>query len=307
MTRLSWLAMVLAVGHQGFSSARAGEVAGRVEMPAACSPAVSPAVVSLERLDGVVEMGGPEVAAKVALVNQRGLQFEPRVQAVQVGQVVRFTNEDNETHNVHILTPGVSFNQSMGRGRPVDYRAEKSGLLRIVCDVHSHMRGYVVVSPTPYYAVCLADGRFRLDEVPDGHYRVRVWHEMGRGMTRDIEVRGETPLQLGVLSVEAPPVQTAGPAGPARAWSDVIDRVGMLLGEARALAVKSGQTNGLRRPEADILPDDFGVESQLAAVTRARKLVEDAYWQEFEGSAMETAVRRHLGFQRAGEIEGLFR
>ena len=42
-------------------------------------------------------------------------------------------------------------------------------------------------------------------------------------------------------------------------------------------------------------------------MNKARKLVEDAYWQEFEGSAMETAVRRHLGFHRAGEIEGLFR
>src|SRR5947209_8784433 len=112
MTRLSWLAMVLAIGHPTWN-ARAGEVVGRVEMPAACSPAVSPAVVSLERIDGAMERGGPEVAAQVALVNQRGLQFEPRVQAVQVGQTVRFTNEDNETHNVHILTPGVSFNQSM--------------------------------------------------------------------------------------------------------------------------------------------------------------------------------------------------
>ncbi len=304
MTRLARLAMLLTLCQQGLG-ARGGEVVGRVEMPAACSPSVSPAVVSLERLDGAVEMGGPEVAAKVALVNQRGLQFDPRVQAVQVGQTVRFTNEDNETHNVHILTPGVSFNQSMGRGRPVDYRTEKPGLLRIVCDVHSHMRGYVVVSPTPYFAVCLTDGRFRLDGVPDGRYRVRAWHEMGRGTTRDFEVRGETPVHLGVLSVDAPPVQTTGPAAPARVWADVIDRVGMLLGEARAVASKAGQSIASRRKEADILPDDFGVdEASLAAVNRARKLVEDAYWQEFEGSAMETAVRRHLGFHRAGRDRG---
>ncbi len=265
-------------------------------------------MVSLERLDGVVETSGAGLAARVALVNQRGLQFEPRVQAVQVGQVVRFTNEDNETHNVHILTPGVSFNQSMGRGRPVDYRAEKPGLLRVVCDVHSHMRGYVVVSPTPYFAVCRADGQFRLDGVPDGRYRLRVWHEMGQGTTREVEVKGAATVQVGVLSVEVPAALATGPAGPARAWAEVIDRIGMLLGEARAVASRPGQEAASRRQELDVLRGDPSVDELSArAVNRARKLVEDAYWQEFEGSAMETAVRRHLGFQRAGEIEGQFR
>jgi high-affinity iron transporter len=161
--------------------ARAGDVSGRVEMPAICSPTVSPAVVTLERLDGMVQKTKPGPGVRVGLVNQRGLQFEPRVQAVQAGQTVRFTNEDSETHNVHILTPGVPFNQSMARGLTVDYQAEKPGLLRIVCDVHSHMRGFVVVSPTPYFEVCRSDGQFSLRNVPEGRYRLQVWHEMGQG------------------------------------------------------------------------------------------------------------------------------
>jgi high-affinity iron transporter len=282
MTALRWFAFALTSLNIA-PLALAGDVSGRVEMPAICSPTVSPAVVSLERLDGRVEVTKPGPGVRVALVNQKGLQFEPRVQAVQAGQIVQFKNEDNETHNVHILTPGVPFNQSMSHGLAVDYRAEKPGLLRIVCDVHSHMRGFVVVSPTPYFAVCRPDGRFSLHDVADGRYRLQVWHEMGQGTSREIEVKGGSPVVVGTLSVEAAPPAVAGPMGPVRNWAEVTDRVGVLLGEARAVVLK-----------------DKGV-------ARARKLAEDAYFEEFEGSQMETAVRRHLGFQRAGEIEGLFR
>ncbi len=239
-------------------------------------------MVSLQRVDGKVDtVAGPGV--RVALVNQRGLQFEPRVQAVQVGQTVQFANEDNETHNVHILTPGAAFNQSMSRGRTADYVADKPGLLRIVCDIHSHMRGFVVVSPTPYFSVCRADGRFRLDDVPEGRYRLQVWHEMGQGTSREIEVKGSESLAVGTLPVEAALVATNGQAAPVRPWPEVIDRVGVLLRQARA------------------------VVSQPGGLAKARRSAEDAYMEEFEGSDMETAIRRHLGFKRSGEIESQFR
>ena len=61
------------------------------------------------------------------LVNQHGLQFEPRVQVVRVGQTLRFTNQDAETHNVHILTPGFPFNRSMAPNVPADFVPDKPG------------------------------------------------------------------------------------------------------------------------------------------------------------------------------------
>ncbi len=263
----------------GLQPARGGEVSGRVEMPSTCSPGVSPAVVSLERADGKIEPAEGR-GAEVALVNQKGLQFEPRVQAIRVGQTVRFANADNETHNVHILTPGVAFNQSMARGATADYVADRPGLIRLVCDVHSHMRGFVVVSPTPFVVICRPDGRFRLDDVPPGRYRLHAWHEMGQGATRDIEVMAETPLVLPTISVEsAAPAVVAGESAPVRDWSEVTGRIGVLLAEARLAASKPG------------------------GIARARKLAEDAYWDEFEGSAMEIAVGRSLGYARKREIE----
>jgi high-affinity iron transporter len=274
---------------------RGAEISGVVRMPEICSPSVSPAVVYLERSGGPA---GLAVAAKtgassnplpnteVALVNQRGLQFTPRVQAIAPGQTVRFTNEDGETHNVHVVSPGFAFNQSMTPGRHQDFTPEHPGVMVLACDVHLHMRGYVIVSPTPWVQVCSGQGRFRLEDVPDGRYMLNVWHEMGEPLRKEIVVDGGKAVELPELVLAGPsaPARVAGSAtAPVRPWADVVDRIGMLLTASRQAATRTGEKS------------------------RARRLAEDAYWAEFEASDMEVAVRRHLGFARAGELEQQFR
>src|SRR5690242_7846702 len=100
---------LLLSGFTGVASLGA-EVSGTVRMPDICSPAVSPAVVYLspkgEKSVPAERQPVSSVSGEIVLVNQRGLQFTPRVQAIAVGQRVRFTNQDGESHNVHILTPG---------------------------------------------------------------------------------------------------------------------------------------------------------------------------------------------------------
>ena len=224
---------------------------------------------------------------EVALVNQRGLQFTPRVQAIALGQTVRFTNQDGETHNVHVVSPGFAFNQSMTPGRYQDFTPERPGVMILACDVHLHMRGYVVVSPTPWFQVCSREGRFRLEDVPDGRYVLNVWHEMGEPLRKEIDVEGGKAIELPELVLAGPsvPARVAGNAiaAPVRPWAEVVDRIGVLLAASRAAATRPGE------------------------MARARRLAEDAYWAEFEASDMEVAVRRHLGYARAGELEQQFR
>jgi high-affinity iron transporter len=266
--------------------AKAGELAGRVLMSEVCNPDVSPAVVTLEPVGGAgaVEVKAGAGPAEVAVVNQRGLMFVPRVQAVALGRTVRFTNEDAETHNVHVVSPGHSFNESMAPGQPREFTPKAPGVIRLACDIHSHMRGYIVVSASPWVRVCSAKGRFRIDDVPDGRYTLTVWHEMGDPLKKEVEVSGGRSLDLGDLTVTARPLRLApGESVPARPWSEVIDRVGVLIASAVEAAGK---------------PDGF---------KKARKLAEDAYWAEFEASDMETAVRLHLGYARAAGIERRFR
>ena len=189
------------------------EVSGVVRMPDICSPSVSPAVVYLSLVDAksVANGGKPvsSISGEIALVNQRGLQFTPRVQAVVLGQSVRFANQDGETHNVHIVTPGFPFNHSMAPGSFVEFTPERTGVITLACDIHSHMRGFVVVSPTPWFQVCSRQGRFRLEGVPDGQYVLNVWHEMGEPLRRELVVEnGKAP--------ELPELVLAGPSNPVR-------------------------------------------------------------------------------------------
>src|SRR5438105_1645491 len=113
------------------------EVAGVVRMPEVCSPSVSPAVVYLAPADRKAPGAPPQAGAashrsgrsEIALVNQRGLQFTPRVQAIALGQTVQFTNQDGETHNVHVLSPGFALNQSMAPGQLLDFTPDRPGVM----------------------------------------------------------------------------------------------------------------------------------------------------------------------------------
>ena len=155
------------VSVMGGGVSRGAEVSGVVRMPEICSPSVSPAVVYLTLADPKVRATEPKPGmahgGEIALVNQRGLQFTPRVQAIVLGQSVRFANQDAETHNVHVVSPGFAFNQSMAPGKSVDFTPDRPGVMNLACDIHSHMRGFVVISPTPWVQVCS-----RLGPVPAG-------------------------------------------------------------------------------------------------------------------------------------------
>ena len=279
---------LLTVGVLAWSVATAGgaEVKGRVAMPDSCTPAASPAVVTLDPVDSAPSpaaapgQGGAGVALKV---KQQGLQFEPRVQVARVGAPIEFSNFDREPHNVHSTTPGVTFSWSMAPNATQRYTPTQPGLIRLVCDVHGHMRGYVMVTDSPFAKTCRAGGEFRFRDVPDGRYILNAWHEMGRPYRAEVAVKGGE-LDLGTITLEgSAPAPAAGAAAPIVAWPEVIDCISVLLTEAREQVQKPG-----------------GYE-------KARKLADDAYWGEFELSDMETAVRRHLGIERAGLIESQLR
>lgn len=266
------------------SPAGAGEVRGLVAMPDACAPLSSPAVVTLEPLAGSTTPGPVPDAAGIALkVRQQGLQFEPRVQVARLGQAIDFANLDREQHNVHSTTPGVTFSWSMTPNATQRYTPTQPGLIRLVCDVHTHMRGYVLVTTTPWAKVCKAGGPFVFRDVPAGRYVLNAWHEMGQPYRAEVAVTAEG-TDFGTLTLQGPALAPASQSDvTVRAWPDVIDQIGVLLTEARELIAK---------------PDGY---------EQARKRSEDAYYGEFEYSDMETAVRSHLGVDRAGDIEAQLR
>ena len=272
-----------------------GQVSGMVRMPDVCTPAVSPAVVYLTRADekqtalgraSAETTPGNSRGADVVLVNQRGLQFVPRVQAIALGQTIRFTNEDGETHNVHVVSPGFAFNQSMSPGQFRDFTPSQPGVMRLACDIHMHMRAFVVISPSPWVQVCDRQGRYRLDGVPEGRYILTAWHEMGDPVAAGNHRRGrarKSQLPDLVLTSSLAPGRAAGQdSAPVRPWADVIDGIGVTLAASRDAATRPGETG------------------QGSTAGRRRLL------GEFESSDMETAVSKYLGFGQARELERQF-
>ncbi|HEY3883944.1 MAG TPA: hypothetical protein VGL62_01960 [Vicinamibacterales bacterium] len=117
-----------------------------------------------------------------ARMDQRDEQFVPHVLAIVAGTWVDFPNDDTTYHNVFSLSKAKEFN--LGRyaaGHSKSVRFEQPGIVRVFCEIHSHMNAFILVFAHRYFAVTDDDGRYRLDNVPPGAYTVEVWNELLRG------------------------------------------------------------------------------------------------------------------------------
>lgn len=143
----------------------AGGVARRVEP--------LPAVVMLT---GRISGAGNSSGAAVRVV-QRDTTFRPGIVIVPQGATVAFPNEDPFFHNVFSYSRPRRFDLGRyPRGETKSVRFESAGIVKIFCEIHSWMRGAVVVAENPYHTLVGEDGSFRIENVPAGRYRLRAWH-----------------------------------------------------------------------------------------------------------------------------------
>jgi plastocyanin len=113
-----------------------------------------------------------------AVVDQRDETFVPHVLAVTAGTTVVFTNSDRTYHNVFSLSKDNRFDLGRyGRGHSKAVRFEHPGVVRVFCDIHSHMSAFILVFAHRFFAVTDADGRYRIDDVPAGSYTLVAWNE----------------------------------------------------------------------------------------------------------------------------------
>ena len=141
-------------------------------------------VISLE---GVKEgKRWPKINA--SLVNQGG-RFVPHVQVVRTGSQLEIINRDPLLHNTHGFGGGRTvFNVGLPtKDQKVKKSLKQAGIIKVMCDVHDWMNGWVVVQDHPYFAVTEDNGNFTITEVPAGRYKISAWHEkLGR---REAEVK----------------------------------------------------------------------------------------------------------------------
>ncbi len=169
-------------------SASAGIVSGTVTAP---SGAAHDAVVYLT--------GGPHAAPLPnAVIDQRNKMFMPHVSVVTRGTTVRFPNDDTIFHNVFAYFQAKKFDLGMyPRGASKKVTFDKTGVVVLLCSVHTYMSAYILVVDTPYYAVADSKGRYTLPDVSPGTYTLHGWQESGVELTRTVTV-GAAPQTLSV-------------------------------------------------------------------------------------------------------------
>ncbi len=170
----------------------------RSHQAAKSSPGPPLAVVYLEDREGKL---APSPHQAPAAIDQRNESFLPRILAVQTGTRVDFPNSDPIYHNVFSLSKGKRFDLGRyprGESRSVIF--DREGLVRIFCEIHSHMSAFVLVLPHPYFATTDGSGddagSYRIDNIPAGNYGVVVWNDHFRPARRLVEVSGSDEIQL---------------------------------------------------------------------------------------------------------------
>src|SRR5262245_40444210 len=113
------------------------------------------------------------------VLDNRNCAFTPHVQVAPLGSELRLKNSDPILHTVHArLGNETLFNVGLPRWRQVMTSLTRSGIIKIDCDVlHTWMSAAIVVTQSPYYAVTDRDGRFVIEQLPDGEYQMETWHE----------------------------------------------------------------------------------------------------------------------------------
>lgn len=124
------------------------------------------------------EAGGAGPAKPdVVDVDQKDKEFVPRISAVAVGTKIRFPNYDQIRHHVYSFSPAKTFEIPLYKGIPADpIIFDEPGVVTLGCNIHDWMQGWVLVTDAPWFARTGADGRVRIDGLPAGPARLRVWH-----------------------------------------------------------------------------------------------------------------------------------
>ncbi len=207
------LGMLLPLGAQLAKAADSGSVSGKVKFKGTPPPArkiaitTDPSVCGTEQQSedvvvgadkgvkyAVVRLIGVKGAAAVAppvALEQKGCKFVPHVLIVRKGVDFDILNGDGISHNIHThSTANPEINKAQaGFKKKMSQKFDQAETIKLRCDVHPWMSGWIVVAEDAFAVVTDETGSFKLPNVPPGTYKLEVWHEKFGTQSKEVTVK----------------------------------------------------------------------------------------------------------------------
>ena len=137
---------------------------------------ISDAVVMASPMQGQVKPNKPQ---KTIVIDQIDKEFVHYVTAIPIGTPVQFPNSDNIRHHVYSFSPVKQFELPLYMGTPAKpIIFDKPGIVKLGCNIHDWMVGYLYITDAPYYKITDKEGNALITGIPLGKYKVQIWHPL---------------------------------------------------------------------------------------------------------------------------------
>jgi plastocyanin len=158
-------------------------------------------------IEGKLTNAPPFRAKTLQIVTQRDAVFRPHVLPLVAGSTVEWPNKDDIFHNVFSMSESNPFDLGLYKDPEMKkVTLQNSGRVDVFCSIHSKMSCVLLVLENPYFAVSDSSGRYKIENIPAGVYRLRAWHERLPAETREVTVAesGEVRVDF-VLGIKGLP------------------------------------------------------------------------------------------------------
>ncbi|MCU7846217.1 MAG: hypothetical protein KZQ93_20470 [Candidatus Thiodiazotropha sp. (ex Monitilora ramsayi)] len=134
-----------------------------------------------------------------ATIDQKGCEFNPFLQVMKNKNKLSAVNSDPVLHNIHtyelIRGDAKGPKKTLTNVSQPDpgtvtntIKMKRGPAIKVECDAHDFMHGFVFVAKNPYYARVADDGTFTITDVPPGSYTIKAWHGMLKNKKAKVKV-----------------------------------------------------------------------------------------------------------------------
>ena len=133
----------------------------------------------------------------VQVITQRDAIFRPGVLPIMVGTTVEWPNKDDIFHNVFSMSESNPFDLGLYKDPEVKkVQFKNHGRVDVFCSIHSQMNCVLLVLQNPFFASTDKSGRYRIEKVPPGTYKLKAWHQRVPPEIKEVTVPASGEVRL---------------------------------------------------------------------------------------------------------------